>query len=176
MGQAYIDGEKLIVDISAKTIFSKPGVESLEIVANSSEHFICCFSTCESGNLDDLPRKFGQYCVRVDDPAAFFHDVAGVIAADDKLSQNPPTLEGDKVRYDKGMYISARPDRDDVLRLAWTQKFEHFSGEQEFRYHFQFSFVSLIGSPAIYELPIGRKLEYCEIFELGTEQLHARRF
>lgn len=90
------------------------------------------------------------------------------MAADRGLSKNPPILEVHQMRYDKSAYISARPDRYDVLRLAWTQKPEHFSDEREFRVHFQFSFASLIGYPSIYELLIGRQLEYCEIFELCT--------
>lgn len=50
MGQAKINGEVLVVDLETKTISSQPGVENLVVEANLSEHLICCFSICESGN------------------------------------------------------------------------------------------------------------------------------
>lgn len=165
VGQAQVDGEMLIVDLDMKTISSQPGVESLIVATNLSEHFICCFSVCEPDHFNDLPRKFGRYCVRVNSPAALFQDLAKAMTADRGLSKNPPVLEADQVRYNKDAHFLARPNRDDELRLAWSQKPACFSDELEFRYHFQFGFVSLIDSPTIYEVSVGRKLDYCQIFE-----------
>lgn len=164
-GEVQRIGEELIIDVKNEFIHSRKGVENLHVSANARERFICCFSYSGDDNYKNLPRKFGNYYVKVHSPENLFYDLEAAVNSDDGLQQNPPTLEAGYVRYDKEAYVGEMADRKKAKDLAWLQKPISNSEENEYRYQFWFCFHELIVSPEHYFIIIGKALDYCEVIE-----------
>lgn len=162
-GELVVPGESLVVNLAQRTQCIVPGQENLSVCADPRNHFIYCLSACENAEISELAREFGNYCVVVSDPLRLISDIKRGLANDANLSVNPPMLEWEKVRYDKGASVSQLLNRDDKLKLAWLQKPESYAHQKEFRVHYNFTSHELIGSPCYYTISIGRKLPYCTL-------------
>jgi hypothetical protein len=127
--------------------------------------FIYCFSYPPDGDVQRLPRKFGDFVVRIDDPRQLARDVTRQMTNDGILRETP-VVECHRVSYNKGMKEEVSPDHFTRTRLNYTQKPVSFSGEYEYR----FASVDCRGvrnrnlSAEAYEVVIGRPLPYASLF------------
>ena len=160
-GRVSTVGESLVVNIKNKTITSIPGIENIHVDGGEKSSFIYCVSSPQSERLQDLPKKFGKYVVRIKDPDLFFEDVKNAMLNDKSLERNRPELKRALVRYDKGEHIKDLTE-DEKEILGWSQKPGGYSNEFEYRYRFSF-LHELIDSPDHYFITIGKKLSYSEL-------------
>jgi hypothetical protein len=154
-------GESLVWDERTKTLSSIPGTENLHVDGDGRGTFINCFSAPPSSQISDLPRKFGKYIVRVNDPDSLESDIQDAIRKDKILNQNLPQLEVATVRYDKGEHQESLSE-EEIDTLGWSQKPRPYSDEFEVRFKF-WTFHELIDSPSHYFISVGKPLSYCEL-------------
>lgn len=130
--------------------------------------FICCFSYPPDDDLALLPRKFGDFVVRIADPRQLARDVTERMTADGIL-RGTSVVECYPVSYNKGEKASEEPDNFTRTRLMFCQKSRTFSSEYEWR-------LASIDSRGIgnrqltselYDVVIGHKLPYATLLELS---------
>lgn len=161
-GRLKTDGESVIVDIKNETLHPVPGIINYHADGDSKGTFIYCFSSPESGLLQELPTKFGRYIVRIKDPEKLFKDTQHAVHNDPKLSEFKLELSRSKVRYDKETYQQSITE-EEADTLGWAQKPKTYSDEMEYRYRFGLFSHEVIGSPDYYTVKIGNRLDYCEL-------------
>lgn len=160
-GEVLRDGQAFMLESDNGPVRLIPGVERLHVDGGNRESFIFCMSAPNSGRIQEVPRKFGKYVVRVRDPEQLLRDVVVAMRKDAALEQNRPQLEHALVRYDKGEYFKSITE-DEEDKLGWNQKPANFKDEYEYRLRFGVIPV-LVGSPEFYHIKIGKKLDYCEL-------------
>lgn len=166
-GGVLAPGEQLLVDLTNRTIASVPGTENHNAWALPEDHFICCLSASECCDVEALPRKFGNHYVIVESPAELLRLVVAAVGVHPDLSRNPPHVEAAAVRYDRGAHMGARFPREEMLRLAWSQKAPEFEGECEVRLHFQTENQFLLGGVPHLTLELGAALRGAHVVSVG---------
>jgi len=161
-GRLKRDGKKLIFNPQDNTLMTTHGRENLHVDGGEKGTFICCFSSPESGRLQELPTKFGRFVVRIKEPEQLFKDVQNSIHHDPKLSEFKFELSSSMVRYDKEMYQKSITE-EETDSLGWAQKPQAYSDEMEYRYRFGFFYPELIGLSDSYTVKIDKKLDYCDL-------------
>ncbi|MCW8193460.1 hypothetical protein F6455_01505 [Proteobacteria bacterium 005FR1] len=139
------------------------GIEKLRIEAPDRECFVCCFSLADQSGIDQLPSRFGRFYVEVRSPETLFYQLRDAIRRDRALAENPPALEAGAVRYDKGRYVGALTDPEEIRSLPWLQKPAFYAAENEYRLHFHCRGTGLSSHSHI--VHVGQQLHYCRLLE-----------
>jgi hypothetical protein len=96
--------------------------------------------------------------------------LAEALLDDDRVNDNPPTLEASTVIYDKGSDQDVKPDLAEVNRLRWMQKPESFELEREYRVHFQTCTLKKISVKGIYWLKVPNGIGSHSINKIGESK------
>lgn len=165
IGVVHRNAEPDKPSIAERVECSPGGIEKLRIQAPERECFVCCFSLVDEGGIDQLPSRFGRYYVEVRSPKRLFYEIREALSRDRLLGGNPPALEAGAVRYDKGRYVGALTNPEEIRSLPWLQKPAFYAEENEYRIHFRCRGTS--PSTHSHIIHVGHDLDYCRVLERG---------
>jgi hypothetical protein len=126
--------------------------------------FVCCFSRPPDDDVRQLPWKFGNFAVRIDDPLQLARDITRQLTTDGILRATP-VVECYRVAYNKGDQVETEPDHFARTRLSFTQKPNSFADEYEWRFA---SIDSRVAGERdlvteVYDVVIGHALPYASL-------------
>jgi hypothetical protein len=117
--------------------------------------YILCLAGPEV-DLSHLRNRYGKYIVQINDPKRFVEDLAGSSAL-------PASIHCVKVKYTDKHKLEQQPERDEKIRLTYSQKELRFARDCEYR-------IAVIASETGggclgYSFNFQKRLEYVELLD-----------
>jgi hypothetical protein len=119
------------LDGEIKNINSEPGLIHNTVIL-TDPIYIYCFSYPPNGDVSLLPRKFGNFVVRIEYPKLLIQDIKEFIGYK-QIDLASPLIEYLPVVYNKYSLFCQEPDTLTLFQLPYTQKSASFSDEYEYR-------------------------------------------
>jgi hypothetical protein len=124
--------------------------------------YIYCFSYPPNGDVSLLPRKFGNFVVRIDDPKQLIQDIKDFLEYK-QIDLASPLIEYLPIVYNEGSLFSQEPDILTQFQLLYTQKSASFSDQYEYRLAILKARQTDNKYDNIFDIELGKRLTYATL-------------